>query len=82
MMSHVIIRGSNGRRHEVDFGDDEIRVELQVTAQTIELAIEAHGPDFPPEKRRFALVNIPRYLFSKAVADLARQDRDGLRSQD
>jgi len=27
-------------------------------------------------RRRFALVNIPRHLFSKTMADLARQDRE------
>ena len=28
MMPHAIIRGKNGRRHEVDFGDAPIRVEI------------------------------------------------------
>jgi hypothetical protein len=27
-MTHAIIRGKNGRRHEVDFGDDPVRVEV------------------------------------------------------
>ena len=27
-MPHAIIRGNNGRRHEVDFGDSPIRVEV------------------------------------------------------
>jgi hypothetical protein len=27
-------------------------------------------------RRRFALVNIPRHLFSKTMGDLARQDRE------
>jgi hypothetical protein len=74
-MSHVIIRGANGRRHEVDFGDAEITVSLHASAETVELAIEADDPDRPSNKRRFALVNVPRQRFSKAMADLARQDR-------
>jgi hypothetical protein len=74
-MSHVIIRGENGRRHEVDFGETEITVSLRASAGTVELAIEADDPDHPSQKRRFALMNIPRHLFSKAIADLARQDR-------
>lgn len=74
-MTHVIIRGENGRRHEVDFGDAEIKVSLHAGTETVELAIEADDPDRPTEKRRFAFVNIPRHLFSKAMADLARQDR-------
>jgi hypothetical protein len=75
-MSHVIIRGENGRRHEVDFGEVEIAVSLHGSAETIELAIEADDPYRRSQKRRFALVNIPRHLFSKAMADIARQDRE------
>lgn len=74
-MSHVIIRGENGRRHEVDFGKAAITVSLHAGAETVELVIEADDPDRPSPKRRFALVNIPRHLFSKAMADLARRDR-------
>jgi len=74
-MSHVIIRGENGRRHEVDFGEAEITVSLHAGTETVELEIEADDPDRPSHKRRFALVNIPRHLLSKAMADLARRDR-------
>ncbi|CUH39346.1 hypothetical protein JSE7799_02070 [Jannaschia seosinensis] len=79
-MSHVIIRGENGRRHEVDFGEAEITVSFQASEQTIELAIEADDPDRPSHRKRFALANIPRHLFSKAMADLARQDRQAGKS--
>ena len=74
-MAHAIIRGDNGRSHEVDFGTAEISVSLHASGETVELAIEAGDPDRPSHKRRLALVNIPRHLFSKAIADLARQDR-------
>jgi hypothetical protein len=33
-MSHAIIRGKNGRRHEVDFGDAPIRVEVYASEET------------------------------------------------
>lgn len=75
-MSHVIIRGENGRRHEVDFGDAEITVSLHAGAETIELEIEAEDADRPSEKRRFVIASIPRHLFGKAMAELARQDRE------
>ena len=78
-MSHVIIRGDSGRRHEVDFGDEGITVSLHATGETVELAIEADDVDRPSKKRRFAVVNIPRHLLSKAMADLARQNRNGVR---
>ena len=81
-MSHVILRGKNGRRHDVSFEDDNIQVEIYASAETIELAIEAQDTDCLPSKRRFVLVNIPRHLFSKAVAELAKKDRSGPRSQD
>jgi hypothetical protein len=40
-MSHVIIRGASGRRHEVDFGDAGITVSLHASTRTVELAIKA-----------------------------------------
>ena len=76
-MAHVIIRGENGRRHEVDFGDAAITVEFHASDEQVELVIEALDEDWPYGKRRFALVSIPRHLLSKAMADLARRDRAG-----
>lgn len=72
-MSHVIIRGANLRRHEVDFGEDPISVSLHASDEVVEIFIEADSEDRPQERRRFALVNVPRHLFSSAIADLARQ---------
>ena len=74
-MAHVIIRGKNGRRYEVDFEDADITVELYASADHVELVIEAPHDEAPSDKKRFALANIPRHLFSKAMADLARKDR-------
>lgn len=73
-MAHVIIRGNNGRRHEVDFEKADITVELYASTDHVELVIEAPHDEAPSDKKRFALANIPRHLFSKAMADLARQD--------
>ena len=81
-MSHVIICGENGQRHEVDFSDTELTASLHASKETVEIAIKADDPDRPPHKRRFALVNFPRHLFSKAMADLARQDRRHPSAQD
>ncbi|MEH6786864.1 MAG: hypothetical protein V7673_06020 [Paracoccus sp. (in: a-proteobacteria)] len=74
-MAHVIIRGGNGRRHEVDFEDADITVELNSSTDHVELVIEAPDDQAPSDKKRFALVSIPRHLLSKAMADLARKDR-------
>ena len=38
-MPHAIIRGKNGRRHEVDFGDAPIRVEIYASDETVEFLL-------------------------------------------
>ena len=75
-MSHAIIRGRNGRRHEVDFGDEAVRVEIHSSEETVEIFIEADFEKLPEERRRFALLNIPRHLFSEATAAAARRGRE------
>ena len=72
-MPHAIIREANGRRHEVNFGDAPIRVEIYPSAETVEIFIEADLETHPEERRRFALLNIPRHLFSEATAAAARR---------
>ena len=72
-MAHAIIRGANGRRHEVDFGDAPVRVEMHASEETVEIFIEADFETHPEERRRFALLNIPRHLFSEATAATARR---------
>jgi len=72
-MSHAIIRKGNGRRHEVDFGDGPIRVEIHSSEEIIEILIEADFETLSQERRRFALLNIPRHLFSEATAAAARR---------
>jgi hypothetical protein len=72
-MAHAIIRGANGRRHEVDFGDVPVRVEIYASEETVEIFVEADFETLPEERRRFALLNIPRHLFSEATAATARR---------
>lgn len=72
-MSQFIIRGKNGRRHEVDFGDAPIRVEVHSSDETIEISIEEDHESLPEGRRRFALMNIPRHRFSEASGLAARQ---------
>jgi hypothetical protein len=38
---HAIIRGGNGRRHEVDFEDAEIRIEVYSGDETVEIVVAA-----------------------------------------
>jgi hypothetical protein len=72
-MAHAIIRGRNGRRHEVDFQDSPVRVEIYTSEETIEIFVEADLETHAEERRRFAIINIPRHLFSEATAAAARR---------
>jgi hypothetical protein len=70
-MAHAILRGDSGRRHEVDFGDAEVTIEVYAGETTIEIVIEAkndlsHG-------KRFALLNLPRAQFSAALGHAAQR---------
>ena len=71
-MAHAIIRGRNGRRHEVDFEDSPVRVQVHASEETIEIFVEA-DIETHAEERRFAIINIPRSLFSEATAAAARR---------
>jgi hypothetical protein len=46
-MTHAIIRGNNGRRHEVDFGDSPVRVEVYASEATIEIFVRQILTRFP-----------------------------------
>jgi len=72
-MPHAIIRGKNGRRHEVDFGDAPVRVEVHASEQVIEISIDALDDHASSDKRRFAILNLPRHLFSEAMGQAARR---------
>jgi hypothetical protein len=80
-VSFAIIRGTNGRRHEVDFGDTEIEVDVAVGSETVQITVEAVHDDAPSEKRRFATIAIPREKLAAALgADL--RERHGRRRPD
>jgi hypothetical protein len=72
-MTYAIIRGNNGRRHEVDFGDAPVRVEVYASEVTVEIFVEADFATLPEERRCFALINIPRQQFSQATGEAARR---------
>jgi hypothetical protein len=43
-----------------------VRVEIYASEETVEIFIEADFETLPQERRRFALLNIPRHLFSES----------------
>jgi hypothetical protein len=72
-MPHAIIRGRNGRRHEVDFGTSPLRIEVYASEETVEIFVEADVEVLPEERRRFAIINVPRHQFSQATGETARR---------
>jgi hypothetical protein len=72
-MPYAIIRGRNGRRHEVNFGDAPVRVRIFSSEETVEISIEADFETLPEERRRFAILNVPRHQFSEATGAAARR---------
>jgi hypothetical protein len=70
-----LIRGKSGRRHEVDFEEGALRVEIHASEETVEIFVEADTEELPEDRRRFALINIPRSLFSQATAEAAKRKR-------
>jgi hypothetical protein len=80
-VTFAIIRGSNGRRHEVDFGDAKIEIDVAIGTETVQITIEAVDDLAPSDKRRFATVAIPREKLAAALgADL--RERHGRRQPD
>jgi hypothetical protein len=74
-MAHAIIRGANGRRHELDFEGAEITVEIFFGDETVEIAVEAPHDLAASDTRRFALLNVPRELFTRALGEAARRTK-------
>lgn len=72
-MPHAIIRGRNGRRHEVDFGAFAPYVWKFMRARKLSIFVEADFETLPEERRRFAIINVPRHQFSQATGETARR---------
>jgi hypothetical protein len=51
-----------------------VRVEIYASDETFEIVVEADSDELPQERRRFALINIPRSLFSEATAQTAKRN--------
>jgi hypothetical protein len=56
----------------VEFDDAPVRVEVHASEETVEI-VEADFETHPEERRRFAIINIPRHLFSEATGRTARR---------
>ena len=73
----AILRGANGRRHEVDFGDDPVTVDVTMSTTTVQITMTAADPG-DPAKGRFVTVATPRDALAAAMAvAAARPTADG-----
>jgi hypothetical protein len=59
-VSFAIIRGGNGRRHEVDFGDDPVTLDVSASEATVQITLEATDDPGPSGRRRFVTLAVPR----------------------
>jgi hypothetical protein len=75
-MSFAIIRGNNGRRHEVDFKDDPVAVDVSMSESVVQITIDAIEDMAPSHKRRFATVAIPREQLMTALGSHLRARKD------
>jgi hypothetical protein len=66
----AILRGANGRRHEVDFGDDPITIDVAMSPTTVQVTMTAADPG-DPTRGRFVTVAVPRDALAAAMAAAA-----------
>ena len=66
----AILRGANGRRHEVDFGDDPVTIDVAMSSTTVQVTMTAADPG-GPARCRFVTVALPRDALVVAMAAAA-----------
>jgi len=55
----AILRGANGRRHEVDFNDDPVTIDVAMSSTTVQVTITAADPG-DAARGRFATIAVSR----------------------
>jgi hypothetical protein len=63
----AILRGPKERRHEVDFNEDPVIVDVSIGATTIQITMTAGDPG-DPVKGRYVTVALPRDALTAAMA--------------
>src|SRR3954464_1702154 len=79
---YAILRGASGRRHEVDFGDDPVTIDVAMSPTTVQVTMAAADPG-DLARSRFVTVALPRAAVATAMAAAAARpmahDEPGLR---
>jgi hypothetical protein len=65
---YAILRGTNGRRHEVDFSDDPVVVNVAMSDMTVQITMTAPD-DHNPDRARFVTVTVPREQLVAVMAE-------------
>ena len=65
---YAILRGTNGRRHEVDFGDDPVAVDVAMSDSVVQVTMTAAG-DPDPDRARFVTISVPWEQLVAAMAE-------------
>jgi hypothetical protein len=63
----AILRGASGRRHEVDFEDDSVIVNVSMSPTTVQITMTA-ADSGDPAKGRYVTVALPRDALAAAMA--------------
>ena len=66
----AILRGANGRRHEVDFNQDPVIVKVSMNAAMVQITMTAADAG-DPGKGRYVTVALPREALVSAMAAAA-----------
>ena len=66
----AILQGASGRRHEVDFGDDPVTIDVAMSPTTVQVTMAAADPG-DPARSRFVTVALPRDALATAMAAAA-----------
>ena len=65
-MPRPVIRGGNGRRHEVD-EDAEIRIEVWSGDETVEIVVEAVNDLAPSDRRQVSFIDMATAFASSGM---------------
>ena len=70
----AILRGANGRRHQVDFGDGPVVVDVSVGSATVQITMT--DPEVSDLTRsRYVTVAVPRTALAEAMAQATARER-------
>jgi hypothetical protein len=71
----AILRGANGRRHEVDFQDDPVIVDVSMSPTTVQITMTA-ADSGDPSKGRYVTVALLRDALASAMASASARPVD------